>query len=69
MNSNESKTKILKIDEVTAITSLSRTTIWRLELNGDFPKRIKLSERAMGWLESDIYEWVQEQKTKYTGEV
>jgi predicted DNA-binding transcriptional regulator AlpA len=29
-----------------------------MEKRGDLPQRIKLSTRAVGWLESDIQEWL-----------
>jgi predicted DNA-binding transcriptional regulator AlpA len=37
--------KILKAREVTLMTNLSRVTIWRLENEGKFPQRIKISTR------------------------
>ena len=40
-------------------TGLSRSTIWRLERSGGFPKRRRISLNAVGWLESEVDEWVQ----------
>ena len=40
-------------------TGLSRTTRWRLERRGQFPKRRKLSENTVGWLESEVNAWLQ----------
>ena len=40
------------------ITGLSRTTRWRLEQAGKFPKRCKISQNTIGWLASDLEEWV-----------
>ncbi len=50
--------KILKLNEIKSITSLSTATIYRLMKRGKFPKQIKLSERAAGWLEQDINEYI-----------
>ena len=50
--------KILKLKERKSITSLSTATIYRLMKRGKFPKQIKLSERAAGWLEYDINEYI-----------
>jgi prophage regulatory protein len=50
--------KILKLKEIKSITSLSTATIYRLMKRGKFPKQIKLSERAAGWLEHDINEYI-----------
>ena len=38
-------------------TGLSRTTIWRLEKNGDFPKRVRLSAGAVGYLRTAVAQW------------
>ena len=42
-------------------TGLSRSTIYlRLE-QGRFPKSIQLGGRAVGWLESEIDDWIAKQ--------
>ena len=45
--------------EIKKITSLSRSTRWRLERSGDFPKKRKISPNRIAWLESDILEWIE----------
>jgi len=50
--------KIIKKKQLMAITSLSYTTIWRLENAGKFPRRIKLSPNRVGWFEHEILEWI-----------
>jgi len=50
--------KILKLEEVKSITSLSTASIYRLMGTGIFPKQIKLSTRSSGWLESEIKEYL-----------
>lgn len=49
---------LLSRDEVMKRTSLGRTTIWRLERAGKFPKKRKISENRVGWLASEINEWI-----------
>jgi prophage regulatory protein len=49
--------KFLRIRQVMQLTGLSRMTIYRLELAGRFPKRRRLSENSVAWLESDIEAW------------
>ncbi len=39
-------------------TGLSRSTIWRLERQGVFPKHRRISPNAVGWLEQEVSEWV-----------
>ena len=53
-----SSEKILRTKEVQGQTKLGRTTIWRLEREGRFPKRVQLSDRRVGWKASDVEEWV-----------
>ena len=49
---------ILRRKQVEARTGLSRSTIYLLIKKGTFPKPIKLSERSVGWIESEIDDWV-----------
>lgn len=44
--------------EVCAKTTLSKTTILKLEKAGKFPQRIALSARRVVWRASQIEEWV-----------
>ena len=47
----------IRASQLKAITGLSTTTIWRLEKNGEFPKRRKISRGAVGWVKSEVEEW------------
>ncbi len=49
--------KFLRIDEVVSLTGLPRATIYEMAVNGKFPKQVRLSPRAVGWIESEISEW------------
>ena len=50
--------RILKLKEVRQLTRLSKATIYRL-LNAEaFPRPVRLSERAVGWIASEITEWI-----------
>ena len=50
--------QLLRTKQVTAITGLSRMTIYRLERAGMFPSRRKLATHSVAWLEEDIKEWI-----------
>jgi prophage regulatory protein len=50
---------ILRFPAVRAITGLSRSTIYLRIAGNEFPKPVSLGDRAVGWLESDIDEWMQ----------
>ena len=39
---------------------LSRTTVWRLEQAGRFPRRRHLSRGVVAWLSDEIDEWLRD---------
>lgn len=41
------------------VTGLSRMTIYRLELAGEFPKRRQLSKNSVAWLDTDLTQWAE----------
>lgn len=41
-------------------TGLSKSTRWRLEKSGHFPRKVQLSLRAVGWRAEEIIQWCQE---------
>lgn len=50
--------RILRRTEVEACTGLSRSTIYDGIATGSFPKPIPLGPRAVGWVESEIQDWL-----------
>jgi prophage regulatory protein len=55
------KEKILRERDVAQLDGgLSRSTRWRLERDGLYPRRRKIGRHAVGWLESEIDEWVKD---------
>jgi len=54
--------QVLRPKEVIKEYGLSRTTIWRKERDGTFPKKVRLGARAVGWLKSDLDVWLQSLK-------
>ena len=52
---------ILRLPAVKTSTGLSRSTIYLRISQGSFPKPVSLGGRAVGWLESEIQEWLQRQ--------
>jgi len=51
--------KFLRVGQVMQLTGLSRMTIYRLELAGEFPKRRQLSKNSVAWFDSDITQWAE----------
>ncbi len=50
--------KIIRQKRVMERTGLSASSIWRLEKIGQFPARRKLGSNSVGWIESEINEWI-----------
>lgn len=53
------QTQVLKLKEVVAITSLSRSSIYRLVQSNEFPKPIKPATHASGWLADEVQNWLE----------
>jgi prophage regulatory protein len=49
---------VLRLPAVRARTGLSRSTIYLRSSEGTFPKPISIGTRAVGWLESEIEQWI-----------
>jgi prophage regulatory protein len=54
----KSSPHILRLPRVCEITGLGRSMIYRLEMDGLFPQRIKLTTRTVGWLEGEVHDWI-----------
>ena len=52
--------KILRMPEVMKNTGLARSTIYKMIAEEIFPNQICLGKKSVGWLESDIQNWIQE---------
>ena len=51
--------KILRRRDVEEQIGLGCSTIYSLMSEGNFPKPIKIRRRAVGWIESDIIDWIE----------
>ncbi len=52
--------RFIREPECRRLTALSRTSRWRLERAGQFPRRRRISPNAVGWLASEIQRWIDE---------
>lgn len=50
--------RVIRLKDVMDTTGLSRSTVYKYIFDGVFPKPITLGERCVGWVESEIHEWV-----------
>jgi prophage regulatory protein len=61
---------ILREKDVIRFVGLSRTSIWRKEQAGLFPARVRLGGgRAVGWLRSDLENWLSKLKKQNSDQV
>lgn len=51
---------ILRRKQVQARTGLARSTIYQHIQAGTFPRPVQLGPRAVGWLESEVSDWITE---------
>lgn len=52
--------KILRRPEVEATIGLGRSSIYAMMDAGTFPRPIRLGQRAVGWIESEIQAWLRD---------
>lgn len=58
--------RVLRLPAVEHKCGLKRSRIHELEAQGRFPRRIKISDRASGWLEHEIDAWLAERMAART---
>jgi prophage regulatory protein len=58
---------ILGESEVEQLTNLSRTTLWRLERQGRFPQRLRLSGNRVGWRSDEVLAWIEALPRGFSG--
>ena len=52
--------KLLRFPVVRERTGLSRSTIWRLERRGEFPKHHRIAPNIVAWSEVEVSRWIDE---------
>jgi prophage regulatory protein len=51
---------VLRLPQVKTKTGLPTSGIYKRISEGTFPKQINLGGRSVGWLESDIQNWIKQ---------
>jgi prophage regulatory protein len=54
--------RILRLPEVTALTSLGRTSIYARMEAGTFPQAFTFGPKSVGWDSKEIEEWIEQAK-------
>jgi prophage regulatory protein len=52
--------RIIRLKEVIDSTGLARSTIYKYIDEGSFPKPVSLGGRSVGWVESEVHDWILE---------
>jgi prophage regulatory protein len=50
--------RVIRLKEVLDTTGLSRSTVYKYMADGNFPKPVTLGERCVGWVESEVHDWL-----------
>ena len=71
-NNNSSSTKpslnkVIKLNEVKHLTTLSTASIYRQIKDNSFPKQIKLGERSSAWFYEEIIQWLEDKRIERDG--
>ena len=51
-------TRLLRREEVETLVGLSRSSIYAAMAKGDFPRPLRVGQRAVRWSEADIAHWL-----------
>jgi Predicted transcriptional regulator len=54
----KSGVRVIRFKELKERVGYSRMHIDRLEKNGKFPRRIRLGENSVAWVESEVDDWI-----------
>ncbi len=50
--------RIIRLKEVIDSTGLARSSIYKYIAEGTFPKPVSLGDRCVGWVESEVHDWI-----------
>jgi prophage regulatory protein len=50
---------LISVNEAAKLTSLSRTSIFKLRSQGKFPKAVTLGEKRVAFVRAEVVEWVE----------
>lgn len=49
---------IMRLTDVMSHTGLGRSSVYKFIAAGTFPKPVPLGDRAVGWVKSEVEEWI-----------
>lgn len=57
---------VLRLPQVKARTGLSRSSIYKFIAAGSFPRQLRLGPRAIGWVSTEIDDWIEHRAASRT---
>lgn len=51
--------RLIRLKEVMGRVQLSKSTIYKMMANDEFPHNLSLGERASAWVEHEVDEWIE----------
>ncbi|MFV0574821.1 MAG: helix-turn-helix transcriptional regulator [Vibrio sp.] len=67
MTNQPDELKFIRLATVCEVADISKTTIYRLMANGEFPKPVNLGASARRWIESEVLAWKEQKKQERDG--
>jgi prophage regulatory protein len=61
---SQSQDRIIGSAERRRLVPFSDMHIWRLEKDGQFPRRIKLGPHRVGWDLNEVIAWIEDRKAR-----
>ncbi len=57
---NDNTPRLIAMNEVCTVTSLSRAMINKLRASGRFPRAVDLTERRVAFVRAEVAEWIEQ---------
>ena len=57
----KTEVKFLRLPQVKEVTTLSRSSIYRMVATGEFPKQISIGSNQVVWIKSQVDDWMNQQ--------
>lgn len=55
----KSDIRLMRMSEVLSLTGIkSRSTVYELQASGDFPQAVRLTGKAIGFVEAEVHGWI-----------
>lgn len=58
-HSNDNSPRLVSLNQVCELTSLSRTAVNKFRLRGEFPEEVNMGERRIAFVLAEVSEWIQ----------